>query len=283
MGRLLQARGWLAALLGGVLALMITGGIMALPGQLFNVPSLKDDIRSGPDVSVAVVKVQLEDEGMSRVTRRDHRPSASLRQFLSRQGAAASPDFDQRLQSVGAVNLERLTLRVVFTGHRNQTVNIVNIEPEIVERGAPWSGTLFSVPSQAGSPTMKMMFDLDRPRPVARKAKFDEEKGRISPGGPFFGEQTITLKDTAQQVVMVRAVTARHYVAFRLKATYMLGNKTRSVTIDDRGKPFQVTAVSGGSDRLEDVKYHRVFALDNDFSLCQTVPATPSACENQGS
>ncbi|MXG29814.1 hypothetical protein [Streptomyces sp. YIM 132580] len=262
---------------------MITGGIMALPGQLFNVPSLKDDIRSGPDVSVAVAKVQLDDEGMSRVTRKDHRPSTSLRRFLAQRGAASSPDFDQRLQSVGAVNLERLTLRVVFTGHRNQTVNIVNIQPEIVERGAPWSGTLFSVPSQAGSPTMNMMFDLDRPRPVARKATFDEEKGGIAPGGPFFGEQTITLKDTGQQVLLVRAVTARHYVAFRLKATYMLGDRTRSVTIDDHGEPFQVSAVSGGPDRLKDAKYRRIFVLENDFSLCQIVPVTASACEYQGS
>ncbi|MER5769878.1 hypothetical protein [Streptomyces sp. NPDC001985] len=278
MGRLLQMRSWLAALIGAALALMITGGIMALPGQLVNVPSVKDDIRSGPDVSAVVAKAQLDDEGLSRVTREDHRPNASLRNFLSAPGAVGSPEYDERLRAVGAVNLEKLTLRVVFTGHRNQTVNIVNIEPEIVRRGAPWSGTLFGAPSQAGSPTMNMMFDLDRPRPVAREARFDGEKGRIEPGRPFFGERTITLKDTKQQVVLVRAVTARHHVSFRLKVTYMLGSRTKSVTVDDRGKPFQVTAVSGGSDRLEDLKYRRVFMLQGDFSLCQAVPATNSPC-----
>ncbi|MFD4797858.1 hypothetical protein [Streptomyces anulatus] len=80
---------------------MITGGIMVLPGQFFNVPSLKDDIRSGPDVSAVVAKVQLDDEGMSRVTRKDHRPTLAVSESSRHRVSGDTALCDRREEDSG--------------------------------------------------------------------------------------------------------------------------------------------------------------------------------------
>ncbi|MFD7548523.1 hypothetical protein [Streptomyces sp. NPDC059816] len=268
-----SGRMWLAGLAAVVLGAALGAWLSGLPWLLFDKSSVKDDLRSGPDLGTAVAKVQLDDEGMSRATREDHRPDASLRRFLARPMVAASPEFDGRLAAVGAVNVDKLTVRVVFTSRRSQLINIIDITPEIVKRERPWSGTLFDAPPQGGSPTMNMMFDLDRPRPLARDAGFDEKRNTLAPGKPFFAQRTISLLGGKQQVVLIRTETKRHYVAFRLKVTYMLGDRTKTTVIDDRGSPFRLTALNGSQDR-KNLKYPRVYEFHKGFSLCQTRPAS---------
>ncbi|MFE9659325.1 hypothetical protein [Streptomyces sp. NPDC005955] len=268
-----SGRMWLAGLAAVVLGAALGAWLSGLPWLLFDKSSVKDDLRSGPDLGTAVSKVQLDDEGMSRATREDHRPDASLRRFLARPMAAAAPEFDGRLAAVGAVNVDKLTVRVVFTSRRSQLINVIDITPEIVKRERPWSGTLFDAPPQGGSPTMNMMFDLDRPRPLARDAGFDEDRNTLAPGKPFFAQRTISLLGGKQQVVLIRTETKHHYVAFRLKVTYMLGDRTKTTVIDDRGRPFRLTALNGSQDR-KNLKYPRIYEFHQGFSLCQTRPAS---------
>lgn len=256
---------------------MLGNWIIATPREVVDVPAIQDGLRSGPELAVSVDMVQLDDEGLSKVTRDDHRPDAQLTALMAEPGAATATGFDQALREVGAVNLETLTLRTVFTSRRNQQINIIGIEPEIVARTAPWSGTLFSAPPQAGSPTMNMMFDMDRVRPQARDAVYDDASATIKPGKPFFAQRTITLRDGKQQVVLVRAHTERHYVSFRLRVTYMLGDDPKTLTVDDDGRPFELTASSDDASGTGS-QYRRVFELQSDFSLCQTLP--PTACPN---
>ncbi|MET8829007.1 hypothetical protein ABZX40_16040 [Streptomyces sp. NPDC004610] len=276
-GRISGLRIWFATVIAAALAAMLGNWIIATPGVLFDVPEVQDGLRPGPELSVSVEKVQLDDEGLSKVTREDHRPDARLAALMARPNAVTAPAFDEALRAVGGVNLETLTIRTVFTSRRSQQINIVDIQPEILERTAPWSGSLFSAPSQAGAPTMNLMLDMDRPRPQARDAVFDNSTGKMEPGKPFFAQRTITLRDGKQQVVLVRARTLRHYVSFRLRVTYLLGDDRRTVTVDDKGRPFELTAFSGDADYLKP-EYRRIFTLQGDFSLCQTTPPAATPC-----
>ncbi|WP_255953537.1 hypothetical protein [Streptomyces odontomachi] len=242
----------------GALATVFSGWIAAIPAQLTDPEAAKDRIRSGSDFSLAVDIVRLDDEGKNAAFRGDFRPTAAERAMLSRPGAAATPAFDRLMHTRGAVSVDDLTVRLTLTGHRNQQINILDIRPAIVERTAPLSGTFFCVPPQGGVSTMTMVFDMDRPSPLARDAEV------TALGRPFFGRRTITLHDREQRVVIARAFTADHYVAFRLNVTYMLGDKKKHTVIDDHGKPFQVTAISPGKG------YRSVFSLQADYSVCRS-------------
>ncbi|MER5492307.1 hypothetical protein [Streptomyces sp. NPDC002490] len=267
----------LTTAIGGALAAVLTAAAFALATDLVDLPRSRDELRRGPDVSAVVRPVHLDDEGWSKATRAEYHPPPQISAMMSRPNAAVSPDFHEAIRKAGAIHVDTLTLRIVLTGRRNQQVNVVDIAPEIVERTEPWSGTLFSVPSQAGAPTMKMLFDMDRPHPVAREMDYDGKTGELGPGKAFFAQRTITLKDTKQQVVILRATTEHHYVAFRLKVTYMLGDQERTLVVDEAGRPFQLTAFKADEQR-ERPDYSRVFTLQQGYSLCQSVPPT-RGCE----
>jgi hypothetical protein len=256
----------LAALLVATFAALVQGWLTQLPAQIFNPQSAKDRIRSGPDFSVTADIVLLDDEGASMVTRSDYRPTGPDLRLISRPGAGVSPKFSRLMRSAGGISADDLTVRITLTGHRNQKINILDIHPQIVQRGAPWSGTYFSVPHQGGSSTMNLMFDMDRPQPVARDVEF--EGGEVPvPGRPFFSQRTITLRDNEQQVVLVRFVTDHHHVAFKVGFTYMLGHQKKKTVIDDHGRPFQVTASL--DPYAKRMPYRRFFEGQGDLSFCQ--------------
>jgi hypothetical protein len=269
---------WVGTIVLGVLGTLLTGVLLALPGQLLNPLSAKDDLRSGPDFSVGVDVVRLDDEGRSAVTQDEFRANAAQVRMLARPNSATTTGFTGLLRSIGAVNLDTLTVRVTLTGHRNQQIDIEDIRPLIVARSAPLSGSLLCVPSQGGAPTMNMLFDMDRPLPVAHDVKFGNDDGTDSGGNPqegvgppFFAQRTITLQDNEQQVLLIRAATRRHYVAFRLEATYMLGSQKKETVIDDHGKPFQVSALAPTPAGGPSV-YRSVYAMRADFSLRRIDP-----------
>ncbi|WP_158706357.1 MULTISPECIES: hypothetical protein [Streptomyces] len=250
-----------AAIIGAVATVMASddGG----SGEPSAIPS------SGPDFAVSVELVRLEEDGFWAATGADFQPSSAQSRFLARPMSSASKEFTDLLRSAGAVNVEKQTIRLTLTGRRGQQVNVLDIHPVIVRRTRPLDGTLFSVGGQEGSPTFKVMYDLDRPNPVARKAVIRSGTSEWKPGPPFFADTTITLHRDEQNVVVVRATAERFYVAFRLDVTYMLGDRRKHMVIDDHGRPFQVTGVSCGADGRE--RYRRVFGTKPDYSMHQNV------------
>ncbi|NGO13465.1 hypothetical protein G5C60_39185 [Streptomyces sp. HC44] len=239
---------------------------------------------SGPDFAVSVEAVRFDEDGFWAATSGDFQPSPSQSRFLAQPMSPASKKFDDFFQSAGAVNIGKQTIRLTLTGRRDQQVNVLDIRPVIVRRASPLAGTLFALGSQAGSPTFKVMYDLDRPNPVAHKAVLDahdkERDPEWKPGPPFFEGTTIKLHRDEQNVVVLRATTERFHVAFRLDVTYMLGDHRKHTVIDDHGRPFQVTGVSRGPDGRE--HYGRVFSVQSDYSMCQIMgPGTDPArqCE----
>jgi hypothetical protein len=259
---------WLIPIVLVGVGTLIQDQITALPdrigGWLSSNDRPQDRAGTGPDFSVSVDLIRLNDEGRSAVTPDDFRLSAEQTRLLAQPGAAASPGFTALLRSAGAANLETQTLRLTLTGRRVEKVNILDIQPIFVRRSTPLAGTLFDAPPQAGSNSSTLLLDLDRPFPVVRQAVLDAEDGRFKPGPSFFARQTIVLANQEQHVVVLRATSLRHYVAFRLRVTYMIGDRKQHTVIDDRGGPFQVTGAQQGSD-----SYRRIFRLENGFSFCQ--------------
>ena len=86
--------------------------------------------------------------------------------------------------------------------------------------------------------------------------------------------RTVTLHDTEQQVLLIRTVTKRYYVAFRLEVSYMLGSHRKSAVIDDHGKPFQVSALLPAAGRT----YRSVYLLHQDFSMHRVGPHGSGSC-----
>lgn len=273
-----STRLWVGAVIVGSLAALFNSGILALPGQLVDTPAAKDKVRRGPDFSMSTEVVREDDEGRSAVTRQELRLSAAQEQMLARPGSVGSTAFDQLLRAKAAANLDVVTIRVTLTGHRNQEIDIEDIRPLITARTAPLSGSLLCAPPQGGAPTMNMLYDMDRPFPVAHDVqppKNNDGGLKEGLGPPFFDQRTITLHDHEQQVLLIRAVTAQHYVAFRLEADYLLGTQKKRAVIDNHGKPFEVSALiltpPGGKSA-----YRSVYRMQDNFSLRRVNPTGPT-------
>lgn len=275
---------WLVVSAVGVAILSALGGLLSDSAP----DSAPSATSSGPDFAVSVEAVRLDDEGWWAATSGDFRPTPAQSRFLAEPLSTTSEKYADFLRSTGAVSVGEQTLRLTLTGRRDQQVNVLDIRPVSVRRATPLAGTLFAVGSQAGSATFQIIYDLDRPNSVARKAvqdtdfsEWNPDAGEVKAGPPFFADTTITLRRDEQNVLVLRARTERFHVTFRLMVTYMLGDRRKHMIIDDSGRPFQVTGVSRGSDGEE--HYGRVFSMQSDFSMCQTVgPDVEAARQCQG-
>lgn len=247
----------------GLLLQLFTGVF----GQWWSVSATADELRPGPDIFASAETIDLDDEGRSTAMAGDFQPDASLRGLLAQPGAAASPQFRDRLRANGGVNVDTLSIRLVVQGKRNQQVRIVGISPDSLHRAAPLAGTIFNVPPQAGAPTMRMIFNLDEVNPVARNVGSDETSGQgTKDTGAFFGDTTITLHDGEQEVIVIRATTAHFYATFNLKIDYLVGTTKKSVIVTNHGRPFRVTGEHCGA-TPGTLDYQRSFTLQGDFSL----------------
>ncbi|MGW6455490.1 helix-turn-helix domain-containing protein, partial [Streptomyces sp. NPDC055078] len=220
--------------------------------------------QEGVDRNIAVYTELLDqpDKGLIAASKDEFIPSPSERRFLSTPYTVGTQKYLNIVRnSAEAIEVESVTSSILLTNERNQKIKIVNIEIDIVERGSPWSGTLFCVGPQAGGPNMQMLFDLDTAKPVARSTDATMEEV----GPPFFYSRTIDLEGKGQETLAVRAVTKRSFVAFQLLVTYLIGQERKVVAIDNNGRPFRVTAfnkMGAGSG-----SYRRVFSMTPEYAL----------------
>lgn len=202
------------------------------------------------------------DGGLTTVAEHDFIPSPAERKILSTPGTVGKPKyFDIVRKSADSIEVNSVTTSIMLTNERDQDIKIVNIEPDIVERGKPWSGTIFCVPPQEGVPNLQMLFDLDSPNPIARTT--NEAMTEI--GDPFFQSKTIDVAKKGQETLAVRATTDRHFVAFRLRVTYVINQERKEAVIDDNGRPFRVTALNETSKGT--YIYGRFYAVTPEFTM----------------
>ncbi|MCM2387380.1 hypothetical protein [Streptomyces albipurpureus] len=250
-------------------AVAFSMGLVLLYG--YRALTVQDDRRGagggpqdGVDRNIAVYTELLDqpDKGLITASKHEFIPSPSERRFLSTPYTIGTQRyFDIVRNSAEAIEVESVTSSILLTNERNQKIKIVNIEIDIVERGSPWSGTLFCVGPQAGGPNMKMLFDLDTAKPVARSTDATMEEV----GPPFFYSSTIDLEGKGQETIAVRAVTKRSFVSFQLLVTYVIGRERKMVTIDNNGRPFRVTAFNKTGAGIS--SYRRVFSMTPEYAL----------------
>jgi hypothetical protein len=272
---------WFVALVGIAATAVVTSQAPQWFNQVGDSPKRLDEVRVEPEIRTVVAKVFLDDEGRTMATARGYEPDEELRRALRQQGAAANQDVLDRIGRAGGVRVGNLSLRITLEGRRNQQIRITGIVPEIIQRSEPLAGTLFDMPGQGGEASLRMLLNLDENRPVVREMAKDSDPLNLKYGSPYFDANTISLKDTEQQVVILRVRAERFFVTFRLRVEYQIGGETTGMTIDDGGKPFAITALHLGSG-VGMLSYEHAFRLRGDFSLCELSNATQMPKEPTG-
>jgi hypothetical protein len=287
--------GWFASLLAAVLAATSPNWAPTLYG---GVKGLFTSDSPSPALTVTAEPTILDDQGYSMATPHGALPSARLRQMMTKEDIATSSGFLSSVQAIGGTNVGVLSIRLVATGGSAKGVRILDIRPVNLHRTKPLDGTLFLIPSQAGNATLRMMFDLDEPVPVARQVGRPPPcrlvtKGDMTlcvptadpypawfadghqdlvtyPGSSFFDNQTISLASHEQQVLDIRAEVEKSFATFDLEIDYIVGGASGSIqrmVVSNHRQPFRVTGMSPGA-KAGTLSYQAAYNLNGNFSLC---------------
>ncbi|GAB3464515.1 hypothetical protein GCM10027436_76780 [Actinophytocola sediminis] len=238
--------------------------------QVANTDEQIDELRRDAEIRTSVSKIWLGDEGRTMATPPDRSPRGDLLRALGQPGAAADEQVLNDIEQLGGIRAENLTLRMVLEGRRNQAIRITNIAPRIIKRADPLAGTLFYMPSQGGDESLRMLADLDESHPTAREATLDDTTLEWIAGSPYFDANTISLQYAEQHVVVLRNRSKNNHVQFVVEVTYLIGGTEKTLTIDDDGKPFEVTAMPAEPNPGQYL-YEQMYILQGDFSLCRAV------------
>ncbi len=217
-------------------------------------------IQLGSALIVRAEPTFLDDEGTMLATPDGSYPGPRLLAIMAGPQAAYSQRFVSAVRAIGGVNIDELSVRLIVTGNRTQGVRIIGIRAVAVRRARPLGGTVFLVPSQAGTPAIDMMLDFDQPDPLARhiigqKSGSDPDRAINEyvegprPGGLYFDDDSIPLARGAQKVIVIRAQATKYFTSFDLEIDYITGsspavNRTR---VTNNGHPFQVTGFHPGT------------------------------------
>jgi hypothetical protein len=100
---------------------------------------------------------------------------------------------------------------------------------------APLAGTLIYSPSQGVNGTIGIGFDLDSPIYYARKSDYGLR------GGDYFRDSVVTLAPGEVQTFTISVQASMHYCQFTFQMTVATPNGTVTETVNDNGKPFELT------------------------------------------
>ena len=145
--------------------------------------------------------------------------------------------------------MSQLHKNLIIEGGTERDVTIVNLRAEIVDRKAPMHGAEMHCQSAGAIGGIGISFDFDELEPVARKVSEDADDGR-----PYFQNgDVIMLKQGEVQPIQIAATVTHSYVAWNLIADLVVDGDSETVTIDDNGEPFQLTA---GPPQVEFDRYY---------------------------
>jgi hypothetical protein len=147
------------------------------------------------------------------------------------------------LRQKGAVDSFDTDIKIVVHGNRDRPVRIVNMK--VVRRcSAPLMGTLFESPTAGNEESVRLGFDLDEEDPRARTIV-----NKVHWEGDYFQRKTISLKRDEEITFQILARTLKHYCEFSLVLEILDNGTLVRQAIDDRGKPFKVSALRTRSDK----------------------------------
>jgi hypothetical protein len=285
-----QVRAWFAGVLAAVIAATSPVWAPALTGSI---EGLFTSDSPGPPLTVTAEPAVLDDQGYTMATPDGALPGPQLRQLMTQDSIADSPKFLSAVQAMGGADVDDLTIQLIVNGNSAQGVRILDIRPVRLQRAKPLGGTLFDTPPQAGTATLRMMFDLDEPVPIARNIGDpscptvtqgdtvhcvvtndpypQQPGGDVYPGSPFFDNETIHLDDHEQQVLNIRAQATRSFAAFDVEIYYIVGNASGDIhqlVVSDHGRPFRVTGMPPGA-KPGTVSYQAAYLANaGNYSMC---------------
>lgn len=162
---------------------------------------------------------------------------------------------------VGAVKSESIAIDLNLATQSESQVRVDRIRLASQCRD-PLTGTVFySPPAGPAVPIGKIGFDLDSPAPVARKLIDGEFEQKL--GADYFANNVQYLKKDDGFAYRVVARTSKHYCEFRILVDASASGASQTMTVDDRGQPFRVSALVCGGGPLPCPKfsaYRRVYS-----------------------
>ncbi len=147
--------------------------------------------------------------------------------FMQHQGAAV--DF----------GITTITLR----GNTNETVRIADLRAEKSCR-RPLAGTFFVGYTQGSGDTVRMGLNLDIANPRAQTMALTSARGLFPLGEDFFAGKTVQLAPGETETLSIGAFTKLYDCRFNFRLYVATSHGEMYETINDNGRPFQVTAMT---------------------------------------
>jgi hypothetical protein len=198
-------------------------------------PSVSEEITGAGSLRITVNEAANANDGFSLATR----SPGALRGHLA--GIDGCESLFAAADRIGAVRIGRSVKNLVVEGSTYRDATIVNLRAEILDRKAPMHGAFIGCPSSGGLGSIGLYFDFDEPHPLAT------QEGAPDYGEPYFADgDVIVLKKGEIQPIQVTATSTRDYVAWNLVADVLVDGERQQITIDDKGRPFQITGAVPG-------------------------------------
>lgn len=145
------------------------------------------------------------------------------------RGLNASDDFGAWAHEHGGVGIaEGQTIGFTLRGNRKHTVHIQGMKLVKKTCTAPLSGMFLHSPTAGDAGTRELSFNLDGPNRTV-------ESG-------YFAKRAVTLKKDEQETFVITTPTMKQSCSFTIEAAILDQDKSTTLTIDDHGRPFAVTA-----------------------------------------
>ena len=208
-------------------------------------------------------------DGNTWATAKDVRLSSrQLAQFNAENNSNGmdSPASLGFLASIHAVPVGYASTDVTIMGNYDKTVTIVGLQV-VKDCQAPLSGTLFDNPPEAATSTIGLGFDLDSQVDYAQNPN---QSGEFS--GNYFKGHVVTLAQGETQTLQISVAASSHYCTFVISMMVATPGGTVTETINDGGKPFELTGYSPsakystvyvGGDATESTSAHGAFVEVN--------------------
>ncbi|WP_405096218.1 hypothetical protein [Micromonospora sp. NBC_01412] len=161
------------------------------------------------------------------------------------------------MRSHGGVEAGVSTVELELEGNRVKDVRLTNIaiRPNCHE---PLTGALFDNPPEGSAETVQIGYDLDRDPVFAQESKTNDGDLRPQLTGNYFADRKYVLKLGEQATFRLSAVTSRRYCEYAFELEYIADGKPESMTVDNQGKPFRVTALVVQGGHLDCSAYRQV-------------------------
>ncbi|WP_433468965.1 hypothetical protein [Spirillospora sp. CA-128828] len=193
---------------------------------------------SGDAIKVASIATEFPTDWEEFATANSLNISTKQSEWLNRERDEDPDMYLKWMTSHGAVPVDSVRHQIVLRGNRAEPVRITGMR--VLSRcQRPLAGTYFLKPSGGGGEdTVRIGFNLDKSHPIAQRA----DDLSASFGESYFASKTYSLKYKEEVVFQAIAITSKFYCEYRIQIDALSGDRRIRQIIDNKGRPFNVTA-----------------------------------------